>query len=428
MSKKTKSADEGQLTEDLFAQLSMDSIARATELCTQELYDKATKELDTVVQNATGGDLTVTIPEGPDLPDDPSCDFCGKDFSGKFSCSQCSLAFYCSRECQRNHWKEGGHKDKCDDMKQLCHDAAEEFVGTLKDPNATLNQKLRTTMWSSVDEAGPYKIAVSLGLNEALLQMIKEDIVDAVQRFQSGCFNCYTQHMMCVLFRAGRCNPGFSHVDPYRVKKFVHSSPDAFEKWFHASMNFVNIFLTIGVEAKDNGDANYFWRAHNVARYIVGAWALVWTSTKASKAIILGTSGEADEAAHLRAKWTLKQCKNTLQKFWGKHIPDNDAVEGNMNTFVASYDIRLCQFGVDIGDFSQLLSLDGNRKAMYIDVAHTFAEAQIKKGRALSTTESNEALKEYGNQGNLRSRNASARAAKVPKVGNRKKGKGKRRK
>ena len=28
-------------------------------------------------------------------------------------CSRCKIAFYCSVECQRKHWKEGGHKRHC---------------------------------------------------------------------------------------------------------------------------------------------------------------------------------------------------------------------------------------------------------------------------------------------------------------------------
>ena len=30
-------------------------------------------------------------------PDYPSCDGCGEEFAGKFFCSQCHSAFYCSK-------------------------------------------------------------------------------------------------------------------------------------------------------------------------------------------------------------------------------------------------------------------------------------------------------------------------------------------
>lgn len=33
----------------------------------------------------------------PDVPDYPSCDYCGDEFTGKLFCSQCRCAFYCSK-------------------------------------------------------------------------------------------------------------------------------------------------------------------------------------------------------------------------------------------------------------------------------------------------------------------------------------------
>ena len=33
----------------------------------------------------------------PDVPDYPSCDYCGDEFAGKLFCSQCRCAFYCSK-------------------------------------------------------------------------------------------------------------------------------------------------------------------------------------------------------------------------------------------------------------------------------------------------------------------------------------------
>jgi hypothetical protein len=32
------------------------------------------------------------------------------------ACKQCHLAYYCSRECQRKDWVEGGHRKECGDV------------------------------------------------------------------------------------------------------------------------------------------------------------------------------------------------------------------------------------------------------------------------------------------------------------------------
>lgn len=42
------------------------------------------------------------------------CANCGLSQDGcRFSCGKCKFATYCSKECQVNHWKRGGHKQTC---------------------------------------------------------------------------------------------------------------------------------------------------------------------------------------------------------------------------------------------------------------------------------------------------------------------------
>ena len=46
-----------------------------------------------------------------------ACSACGKHLAGTTAshqnwqkCSRCKQAFYCDADCQREHWKRGGHK------------------------------------------------------------------------------------------------------------------------------------------------------------------------------------------------------------------------------------------------------------------------------------------------------------------------------
>ena len=41
------------------------------------------------------------------------CGVCCKMGKGYKQCSRCTCVYYCSVDCQRKHWKEGGHKDEC---------------------------------------------------------------------------------------------------------------------------------------------------------------------------------------------------------------------------------------------------------------------------------------------------------------------------
>ena len=41
------------------------------------------------------------------------CDNCGDRLKALSSCADCGKAYYCSRECQVEHWKKGGHREAC---------------------------------------------------------------------------------------------------------------------------------------------------------------------------------------------------------------------------------------------------------------------------------------------------------------------------
>ena len=45
----------------------------------------------------------------------PACAACGKADPGVKlkKCGQCGKVSYCSVDCQRQHWKVGGHKQAC---------------------------------------------------------------------------------------------------------------------------------------------------------------------------------------------------------------------------------------------------------------------------------------------------------------------------
>jgi hypothetical protein len=56
----------------------------------------------------------------PFVPEPPSLDKCARCGASERSnnapllhCGRCKSAAYCGRECQAQHWKEGGHKKAC---------------------------------------------------------------------------------------------------------------------------------------------------------------------------------------------------------------------------------------------------------------------------------------------------------------------------
>ena len=124
---------------------------------------------------------------------------------------------------------------------------------------------------------------------------------------------------------------------------------------------------------------------------------MVFTSTKASKAILLGESKEADDMAADRAKWIILELKKTIPLF-PMDSPDNSGVEGLVNTFTAMIEIRLEEFGVNIGNFMSLLGLTGFRKKIYEAMALPFAMGTMAKGGPMTTTETNRSKKIYARE------------------------------
>ena len=78
-------------------------------------------------------------------PSKKSCAQCGSTKSsveGKkklLTCSQCKFTYYCSSECQKKHWKEGGHKKIC---KKLAKASKKEMDSKKKASNKKKTDKL----------------------------------------------------------------------------------------------------------------------------------------------------------------------------------------------------------------------------------------------------------------------------------------------
>ncbi|GFH50010.1 hypothetical protein CTEN210_06486 [Chaetoceros tenuissimus] len=349
----------------------------------------------------------------PDVPDYPSCDYCGDEFAGKLFCSQCRCAYYCSKECQKKHWKApNGHKAKCSKMEEICKTKAQSFIDACNEFGADVfctfidKRDMLRPLYSFKDliiefkglgDNGPYRKALDLGLNNCLYQLFMFERSHVKQRFELGLYVSIVYNVHCFLFRGKRNAPGntFSCIDGYRVKQYVRCHKEAFEIWFRASLIVIEMFQTQGMDAVKSNDLDVFWEIQKVAYGISCSWMHVFTNKKAAKAILLGSSKEVDDTANERAKWIITQVKAILNNFTSIETPDNNVVEGQTNIFIALMQLRIEEFGIDIGDFVQLLEVKGGKKNRYEYLAIPLAEATIKKGRPLDTNENNQITQQY---------------------------------
>jgi Zn-finger protein len=363
-------------------------------------------------------DVDPGIGEGQDVPDYPPCDFCGKEFEGKLRCSMCQCAFYCGRECQRADWKKN-HKKDCATMAQSCKDAATTFVDAitlfvdlslnLEDADQIRLEKLCAAlkvvmdfgMWHALDNAGAYKYAVDIDIHGAIESLMKEDIDNVWKRYESNIPLNFTELVMTLLFRNGRnISPDSDFIsgsDAYRIKKYVRSSPTAFETWLESSFLMVHIFQTLAVKADRNNDLRFFKKTQQSARNIMTRWVQIITSSKASKAIFLGSSKVADEAALDRTKWIIQQISKIIYKFPDDSDEQTAATQGEFFTFTAMIELRAQEYGIDVlGDFEKMLcSHSYSFNFSYFNVAVPFAVAIMAKGDALTTLEIKDTLERH---------------------------------
>jgi uncharacterized protein (DUF39 family) len=70
----------------------------------------------------------------------PSCDQFEKRKGKYLTCGQCRKVIYCSKDCQRAHWK-AGHKQECPELKKMADENAEDLIEKMK--AAQLQENLR---------------------------------------------------------------------------------------------------------------------------------------------------------------------------------------------------------------------------------------------------------------------------------------------
>jgi hypothetical protein len=293
-----------------------------------------------------------------------------------------------------------GHKQNCNGMREECEAAGKQVVELMNKKEVPCYIRVQEHALKRLDGAGPYKQALHHGLNSAIQGLMEDDIENVHSRWEEGIAFSYVNWINCVLFRDGRQEGkslhdrgAFSHIDSYRVKKYVLSSDDALEKWWEASLAVISVFL----DKRICSDEGTFYAAHQGARDVASSWSLIFTSSTASKAIILGKSKQADEAAVERVKWMLKKLKTLLHKFWKTSVGNiGEAIEAHFNQVAGMIRHRIKEHGVVVGDVIKLLGLKGSHKAMFVNVAIPFAENTINKGRTLTNAETQAILSSQG--------------------------------
>jgi hypothetical protein len=333
----------------------------------------------------------------------PACDSCGKEGSGTLQCSRCQAAFYCSKDCQRNAWKLGGHKAACGTMKEEVEATGLRTVKRMCD--LTLPTIIRVQGLDEIDGSGPYRAAIKEGLHAAMKALFQDDLDASMNRYRRGgediCFA--TQYIMSKIFRGQRregkgqtTGGNFRCIDGQRIQAYVASSPDAFDVWFNASLQVYRVMLD---EQVFRNDRQCQQQARNSARDVWAAWIFVFVNKRASKEILIPKGAKENPQLSVdRVESIAVRIKGILNDRWSISSADakdpNSTLEGMMNQIVAQINYWCKHFEIPV-DFEKLIDYDETHHHMYLQLAKPLGEATVRKGFSLTMDETRAAIAAY---------------------------------
>jgi len=351
--------------------------------------------------------------------DIPSCDACGKEWSGNLSCSRCHCVFYCGKQCQRAHWG-ASHKANCDTLQAESQRTALQVVERLQNPNAVL--EMDPYELNRLDMAGPFNAAVRVGLYPAMQeafrletdheQLVQKRLTDWATPPRTERMYSLTANVACAIFRGERVegrggrSKGFGCVDAYRIKKYLQSSSSssvALDAWFDASLASVRVMLDPRIVRSPHHSL-----AQRSARDIWAAWLLVLANPRAARAVLWNNHGRQQQQQQqqrdnnnnnnkddiaTQAKGMIAKIKPVLAKSYSASMESdpNLTLQGCLYQFVAMLDYHLrelCDIRLDV---PKLLKFDKREKVKYIS-AMRLGVATIKKGRFLNNAETQVAM------------------------------------
>jgi hypothetical protein len=340
-------------------------------------------------------------------PDVPPCDACGKMFSGNLTCNSCHSAFYCSKVCQKKSWKQGGHKQLCDGMKEKCVLDAKRVVEALTTRSiaqcANMEEDVGNIM-GLLDGNGAFKAAVAEGLYEVVREAFQHEKETIVERFRANKDKelwVTSRAILCHLFRGHRAegralkNDQMDYVDGQRIKAYINSHPDAFDVWMDASLATFRLPFETLVWRRRGGSSNDQYNfAYQAARDILALWTLVLTSKRASRAILFPAVSDDDskEAASRASILRVGQIADRLREAvqlavrFGKRDPGR-VIEAETHNVAGMMSCRVKEFQIDF-DFDSRLDLSSFAGMSYQNLIKPMCQAAIDKGCQLSNEES----------------------------------------
>jgi len=380
----------------------------------------------------------------------PQCDWCSA--VSRSRCGKCYSVCYCSRECQRQHWKVGGHKAECSTLKARVAGDAAHVLKMLWPPtpaeaeeqdDANPEVAYARMRWASdnlLDNEVAFELAYQGGLNDALRSLFLEDTRKMEARYAADIPCSWTSLAVCSLFRAqrhSRAGTGsFGKADGERIAAYVRSHPEAWSAWLGACVELARCLFSDAVKF----NPPLVPHAHRAAR---DAWSflnLALIQPEVGRSILVeGRQGAATAA-------TLRKARVEIEGAWNEDSSTDPGgticgnigmVTGMVNVWCDRFIVQAQEEEEAAGEggspgnqgggkvpllpagesFRSLLSLTGHQADMFDVIHFPCAEASINKGGFLSSAETKAAIAAAQAAQKPRGRAAGKRKGKKGKKG-----------
>eukprot|EP00984_Skeletonema_dohrnii_P006023 scaffold2130_cov106-Skeletonema_dohrnii-CCMP3373.AAC.10 len=351
--------------------------------------------LDDLQRRSTAGSTAelvekITTPHpGNPLVSGLKCEGCGisQEDAEKalLQCARCHQVCYCSRECQKSHWKES-HKNICAKVTAADKEEGKRVIEEMKQGDVSSMQTLQRS-----DAA--YDVAKKLGLFDTMEDLFEQDMEGELPN-DKGYFST-TQEIITNIFKGNReVHDRYTCACPVRTKEYILSSPTAWDNMMDATL----------FQAKIMTKADSIWGAelgawrHSAARDVFATINLALLHEKVAKALFFQSKAtgkrsqeEAREyALNVMAPKLKEFCNNGGEGFASSRVDRNETIQNNVHQFTALLSYWYRTLNVDDENpnaFIDAMQLDDAQEFKYETIARPLAEGSIQYGRTLTMDE-----------------------------------------
>ena len=368
-------------------------------------------------------DKIITPNPGNPLISGLKCEGCGisQEDADKelLRCARCHQVCYCSRECQKIHWKES-HKKICNQVTAADKEEGKRVIEEMKQGDVSSMQTLQRS-----DAA--YDVAKKCGLFATMEGLFQQDVEGKLPNDKN--YFSTTQELITHIFKGNReVHDRYTCACPVRMKEYIKSSATAWDNMMDATLNQAKSMTN--KDSRLNVELGA-WR-HSAARDVFATINLALLHEKVAKALFFKSratgkrsSEEAREyALNIMAPKLKSFFKNGGEGFASGQVDRNETIQNNVNHFTALLSYWYRTLNVDVDDpnaFINTMQLNDAQEFKYETIARPLAEGSIKYGRMMTMDEFSSAraraTTEYQKRkGNTKQKSGKRKVSKKKKI------------